>query len=159
MQPTDVSTHTAPLQTSEELVSVDGQHDDTPTVASLLDPARRVAQRGMTIIEIMVVVAIIGIIGTAIAFGATALFGDAQAEAAKTQISSIAKGLDVYYLKHREYPDNLQALVEEGKIKEKQLKDPWKQDFVYNVVSARKYELCSAGEDKSSGTADDVCND
>ena len=118
----------------------------------------RSLERGMTLVEIMVVMAIIAIIGTAIAFGVIPALAGSQKDAAKAQIETISKGLDTYYVKHREMPENLDALVEEEYLKADQLLDPWKKQFAYEVVSARKFLLCSGGEDKQPGNDDDICN-
>ncbi len=134
----------------------DGPKVDTAFTQALA-AARRGARRGMTIIEIMVVMGIIGIIGTAIAFGAIEMFGGGQVTGAEIQLKTVQKGLDSYYVIHREYPDRLEALVEEGMLEEKQLEDPWKKPISYSLTGARSYELCSGGEDLSVGSADDIC--
>lgn len=144
-----VQTHFTLAPTSAEL----------PTGESRLVTVGRALERGMTLVEIMVVMAIIAIIGTAIAFGVIPALAGSQKDAAKAQIDTISKGLDTFYVKHREMPDNLEALVEEEYLKADQLLDPWKKPFTYEVVSARKFSLCSAGENKQPGDEDDICND
>jgi len=114
-------------------------------------------RRGMTLIEIMVVVGIMAIIGTALAFGFIGIFSDSQGDAAKMQLQTISQGLDAYYVRHREYPDRLEVLVDEGMLEEKQLEDPWKKPIVYNLTSANTYEVCSGGEDLAVGGQDDIC--
>jgi len=111
----------------------------------------------MTLIEIMVVVGIMAIIGTALAFGFMEVFGENQGKAAKMQIDTIKMGLDSYYLSHLEYPDSLQTLVDGGKLEEKQLLDPWKQPIVFRLTGPKTYEICSGGEDGSIGGQDDIC--
>ena len=114
-------------------------------------------RRGMTLIEIMVVVGIMAIIGTALAFGFIGIFSDSQGDAANMQLQTISQGLDAYYVRHREYPDRLEVLVEAGMLEEKQLEDPWKKPIVFNLTSANTYELCSGGEDLAVGGQDDIC--
>ncbi len=131
---------------------------ERPTGEFRLVAIGRAFERGMTLVEIMVVMAIIAIIGTAIAFGVIPALAGSQKDAAKAQIDTISKGLDTFYVKHREMPDNLEALVEEEYLTTDQLLDPWKKPFTYEVVSARKFSLCSAGENKQPGDEDDICN-
>jgi general secretion pathway protein G len=120
---------------------------------------RKTAKRGMTLVEIMVVMAIIAIIGTAVAFGVIPALAGAQEDAAKTAIGNISKALDMYYMRNTELPQSLEALVEAGTLKAEQLQDPWKKPYQYNVVGTRNYKLCSGGEDGAMGGNDDVCND
>jgi general secretion pathway protein G len=120
---------------------------------------RKTARRGMTLVEIMVVMAIIAIIGTAVAFGVIPALAGAQEDAAKTAIGNISKALDMYYMRNTELPQSLEALVEAGTLKAEQLQDPWKKPYQYSVVGTRNYKLCSGGEDGAIGGNDDVCND
>lgn len=129
----------------------------TAALPDVLRAMRANARRGMTLIEIMVVVGIMAIIGTALAFGFMEVFGENQGKAAKMQIDTIKMGLDSYYLSHLEYPDSLQTLVDGGKLEEKQLLDPWKQPIIFRLTGPKTYEICSGGEDGSIGGQDDIC--
>jgi general secretion pathway protein G len=129
------------------------------TFQHLLRRLRRQAQRGMTLVEIMVVMAIIAIIGTAVAFGVLPALAGAQEDAARTAIGNISKALDLHYMRNTELPQSLDALVEAGTLKQEQLQDPWKKPFQYNVVGTKNYKLCSGGEDGAIGGNDDICND
>lgn len=122
------------------------------------------AARGMTLLEIMVVIAIIGIVATAITVGVVGYLNKAKVKACTALIQNISQQLDLHYATESEYPSSLSVLAE-GKgapLKEKQLKDQWGQDFIYNYPSQENdlvYDLCSSGPDKSQGTEDDICND
>jgi len=146
-----------PVAAEADVPTVEQELDAKPTVAEALRALKAGGRRGMTLIEIMVVVGIMAIIGTALAFGFMEVFGEKQGDAAKMQLDTIKMGLDGYYLSHQEYPDSLQVLVDEGKLEEKQLKDPWKQDIVYRLTGPKTYEICSGGEDGSIGGQDDIC--
>jgi general secretion pathway protein G len=120
---------------------------------------RRTAQRGMTLVEIMVVMAIIAIIGTAVAFGVLPALAGAQEDTARTAIRTISTALTAHYTRNFELPQSLDALVEGGMLKADQLQDPWKKPFQYNVVGTKNFKLCSGGEDGAIGGNDDICND
>ena len=120
--------------------------------------------RGMTLIEIMVVIAIIGILSTAIGYGVVSYLQKAKIDSAKAQLRTIANAVDMYAASE-DYPSNLGVLTE-GKnppLKDGQLKDPWKQEIIYNYPSQRgtggEFDLCSKGPDKKQNTEDDICHE
>ncbi len=120
------------------------------------------AARGMTLIEIMIVIAIIGIVGTAVAVGVVPQLNKARIKSAAAQISTIENAITMYSV-DEDTPASLEVLAQGAGalLKPKQLKDPWNQMFVYTYPSTdneREYDLCSNGPDKRSGTDDDICN-
>ncbi|HHW95761.1 MAG: type II secretion system protein GspG [Myxococcota bacterium] len=123
----------------------------------------KAAFRGMTLLEIMVVIAIIGIVATAVSVGVVGYLNKARVNATKSQIGTISNALQMYAL-DGDYPNTLTALTEGvgAPLKPKQLKDPWGQDFVYNYPAqdaTREFDLCSKGPDRRENTEDDICND
>jgi general secretion pathway protein G len=120
--------------------------------------SRQTAQRGMTLIEIMVVIVIIGVLGSAMAYGVFGMLGDAREDSAKAQVSTVGQVIEAHEAKHGSYPDSLQEMTEgkKAKLKIANLKDPWKQDLQYSQ-NGDGFSLCSNGADKKSGTEDDVC--
>ncbi len=128
--------------------------------------ARKPAQaafRGMTLLEIMVVIAIIGIVATAVSVGVVGYLNKARVNATKTQIGTVANAIQMYAL-DGDYPSSLTVLTEGAgaPLKPKQLKDPWGQDLLYNYPSQDanlEFDLCSKGPDRREGTEDDICND
>ncbi|MEL7537663.1 MAG: type II secretion system major pseudopilin GspG [Pseudomonadota bacterium] len=75
---------------------------------------RRAAQRGFTLIEIMVVVVIIGILAALIAPNVIGRVSDSQITAAKTDIRNIEAALNLFRLDNFRYPSTelgLEALV------------------------------------------------
>ena len=121
-----------------------------------------VNQRGMTLIEIMVVIAIIGILSTAIGFGVVNWMKQSKESVAQMTLDKVAQGLDAFYTIESEYPNSLEDLTA-GKnplLKEKDMKDPWKSELVYRYPgNDGEYDLCSKGEDKRENTDDDICKE
>ena len=120
--------------------------------------SQRSAERGMTLIEIMVVIVIICILGSALAVGVFGVLGDARVDTAKTQVNQIGGIIEAYEARNGDYPESLESLTEgkRPKLKKANLRDPWKSELQYSP-EGDGFTLCSAGDDKKSGTDDDIC--
>jgi general secretion pathway protein G len=118
------------------------------------DARRR--ERGMTLIEIMVVITILGLIAAAVAVNVVGQLSDAKIKQTKTDLHTIENCLDLYKVDKGRYPsteEGLQAVVTAGKCKA-QLKDPWKHDYVYlypGQVHPDSFDIKSYGSDGQPG--------
>ena len=122
-----------------------------------LKKLQRVFKRneGFTLIEIMIVVAIIGILSALVGPQLFKQIDSANVEAARTQIKSFESSLLLYNLENKRFPtseEGLQALIEGGHIR-KVPKDPWKRDYVYRSPGndGSEYEIISYGKDGQPG--------
>lgn len=119
-------------------------------------------QKGMTLLEIMIVLVILsGLIGV-LATQVTSRLGKARVQEAKIQMSEIQKALDMFYTECGFYPateQGLGALVEAPSncsnwgpdpYLKKTPKDPWGQNFIYELQNGRPF-LASLGEDQREG--------
>lgn len=120
--------------------------------------ARR-ARTGMSLVEIMVVIAIIGILTTVIAVNVTNIFQESNADNSRLAIKNIKTILDTYSLKHNgKYPGTSEGL---GALKkyfpdEQVPKDAWGNDFQYfapGTHGEHPYEVISLGSDGAEGGA------
>lgn len=120
----------------------------------------RRAQRGMTLIEIMVVVIIIGLIGTAVAVNVFGNLAEAKVKTAKSDIAKISEAVDTYKVLRGRFPtteEGLGLLVQEKLLKpnkEGKVKDPWDREYVYlspGQVHADAYDVKSYGADGAPG--------
>lgn len=128
---------------------------------------------GMTLIEIMVVVAIIAGITGLIAVNVVGRQEKANIQLTSTQISNVMGALDQYRLDNHRYPSSeqgLDALVHkpssgtvpksypDGGYIKKVPKDAWGQEFSYASPGnhGNKVEVWSAGPDGEEDTEDDV---
>ncbi|MBS2024354.1 MAG: type II secretion system protein GspG [Deltaproteobacteria bacterium] len=109
--------------------------------------------RGMTLIEIMVVLVILGLIAGAIGFNVFQSLKEGQIKAAKLDLKAISDAVDLYHVESGQWPDSLQQLVPK-QIKELR-KDPWGSEYSY-VRQGDGYEVYSYGPDKAQGGGDDL---
>lgn len=116
--------------------------------------------RGMTLIEIMIVLAILGGIAALLLPRFTGSLDKAKAREAKIQIGQIMSALSMYYTDCGKYPQSLTGLAEadancsnwgpEAYAKPKQLKDPWGNEFDYQL-NGGNFVIMSLGKDGSPG--------
>jgi general secretion pathway protein G len=121
---------------------------------------------GFTLLELLVVLAILGLIA---AFAAPRVFkylASARADSARVQIENLGQGLDLYKLEVGNYPPDLEALVQpppgeqrwNGPYLKKSVipKDPWGNDFIYRFPGEHgPYDLTSLGADNVEGGEDE----
>ena len=120
---------------------------------------------GFTLIEILVAVAIIGILGTVAVMNITANLEKAKVTAAKEAVNNLKAAVTNYYLQYKKYPGDLHALVEaKGDDEpvldggEGALEDPWGTEYKYEK-NGKKFAVISAGPDGDFGTDDDIRSD
>ncbi len=135
--------------------------------------ARRRAQAGFTLIEMLVVITIIGLIMALVAPRVLNYLSESKAKAAKIQIESFGSALDLFYLDSGRYPtsgEGLAALVQRpGNMATwngPYLKggvvptDPWGNPYVYRAPGEHgAYDIMSYGSDGQeggTGTASDI---
>ena len=125
----------------------------------------RTPQRGMTLIEILVVLVLIGIVLGIVGGNFIGRGEKAKADAARIEIGQIGQALDLYKLEIGRYPsssDGLQALVTapagasnwNGPYwKKAQIpKDPWGNEYRYTSPGQKgAYDILSLGADGKEG--------
>jgi general secretion pathway protein G len=120
---------------------------------------RKRNQRGMTLIEIMVVVAIISMLMGTVAIGAFSQLEKAKVKNAKMVIKSIEQALVAYQTDNTDScPKQLNDLYTQ-KYLTKEPKDPWGEPLVFKCPGEHNKDgadIVSKGKDKQEGTADDV---
>ena len=137
--------------------------------------SRAHAQSGFTLLEILVVIAILGLLIGLVAPAVLRQLGGARTSVARQSVERLASVLDLYKLDVGSYPTTDQGLVAlsarpsgvaawngpyiKGEV---QPLDPWSHPYTYASPGrgAREFELCSRGQ---NGTATDeasglICN-
>jgi general secretion pathway protein G len=123
------------------------------------------AQRGFTLVELLVVITIIALIMGIVGPRVLGYLSESKAKAAKIQIESFASALDLYYLDTGRYPagsEGLASLVRKpGNVSTwngPYLKggvvppDPWGNPYVYRSPGQNgTYDILSYGSDGTEG--------
>ncbi|MGF1614995.1 MAG: type II secretion system major pseudopilin GspG [Gammaproteobacteria bacterium] len=118
--------------------------------------------RGFTLLELLVVLAILGLIATFAAPRVFKYLASARIDSARVQIENLGQALDLYKLEVGTYPPDLEALVQppagearwNGPYLKKSVipKDPWGNDYVYRFPGEHgPYDLISLGADNAEG--------
>jgi general secretion pathway protein G len=122
----------------------------------------RAAARGMTLIEIMVVIVILGLIATAVAVNVAGQAEQARIRRAKSDVQRIAaEGIEAYRVMKGRYPsteEGLGVLIQEKFLKPNKeggkLVDPWDRDYVYlfpGQTHPEAFDVKSYGADGQPG--------
>lgn len=135
-------------------------------VAKIKRHGRR-ADAGVTLIEMMIVLVIIGIVAALIVPNVIGRPDQARVAVAKTDLRTIAASLEMYRLDNRSYPTVTQGLgaltrapteqpvpvnwVEGGYLPNVP-QDPWGNDYLYKMPGeAGPFDLVSLGADGAAG--------
>lgn len=118
-------------------------------------------QTGFTLLEILIVVALIALIGTLVARNVFGGSDRARARLAETQLTVLAGKIEQYELDVGALPQNLEDLVRQPSgasgwlgpyAKADELSDPWRRPIEYRVPGSEgRYELVSLGADGRPG--------
>jgi general secretion pathway protein G len=120
----------------------------------------RAAARGMTLIEIMVVLVIIGLIASAVAVNVVGRLAEAKIRQANNDVRQIADQVDAFHAMRGRYPtteEGLGVLITEKFLKPNKkgkLVDPWDQEYQYLYPGQShpdSFDVKSYGADKQPG--------
>ncbi len=122
-----------------------------------------VGRRGMTLVEILAVVVILGLIAGTLLIGFSGTFGKAKHELAKTGIGVIANKIETYRIERSSWPSNDLGLVglsdghalptDSFYLGPDKLLDPWSNQYLYLTPGpdGHPYEVMTYGADGQPG--------
>ncbi len=124
----------------------------------------RDASRGFTLLELLVVVAIIGLLVAYVGPRYVSQIGKSETAAARAQIEALAKALDTFRLDTGHYPSSAQGLAAlrvrpagetkwNGPYLQKDVPpDPWGKPYIYRTPGTKgDFDLNSYGRDGAPG--------
>lgn len=129
---------------------------------SYTHPQRR---RGLTLVELLAVVVILGLLAGSLAVGFSGAFARGKHELAKTGIGIIVQKVETYKIEHGAWPEaelGLAALGEPSAsptaayyLSANQLLDPWDRPYAIIIPGPGKhpYEVVTYGADGQPGGA------
>ena len=114
---------------------------------------------GFTLIEIMVVIAIIGLILTFVAPNVWNKLREAKVTTTKAKMTQLKANIEDYRRHNNRVPDGLDDLLQPSEKNlnepyvddESKLLDAWDNPFQYQKLSNTKYDIISLGADGAEG--------
>ena len=121
---------------------------------------RRAAARGVTLVEVLIVVAIMAVISGGVTLVAFPLFKESRIKIAVQGCMAVKQAAELHMNLEgsADQCPTIQDLVTSKKLDGKKISDPWGTD--YSVICAEgEIHAVSAGNDRKFGTQDDVRDD
>ena len=120
-------------------------------------------RKGMTLVEVLAVVVILGLIAATFAATFSGAFGRSKRELAKSGIGMVISKLEIYRMEHGKWPDDQIGLaaLSDGHtaptaayyLSQDQMLDPWNNDYQLIIPGpdGHPYEVISFGADGVPG--------
>lgn len=126
------------------------------TEIPLYKRVKRAAARGVTLIEILIVLAIIGLIAGGVAVVAIPRLAESRIQQAKIDARTIHPVAEKYRIDHPGQCPTVEQLRAERELSAaSKLTDPWDTPYAIRCDDDETYVL-SFGPDKKEGTTDDI---
>ena len=137
------------------------REDGTSKLWAIVTGRRRPGTRqgGFTLLEVMIVLALIGLIAGTIGVGVFKQYQKGQVRTAKINVKEIGDAITQYMIENNNECPKGMADLEAKKNIRKAFKDPWGKDFIIKCPGTNDTDgadVISTGPDKQEGTTDDI---
>ena len=122
---------------------------------------RRRDKAGFTLVELLLVVAILGVLAAVAVMNIGGFGTESRINATRASIAAIESAAKVWEIKNGKYPDSIDQMIKEGTLDNKSINDSFGNPFAFKKIqkSGRDFiEIRSAGPDGQMGTSDDITN-
>ena len=118
------------------------------------------ASPGMTLVEIMIVVIIMALIATGVAFAVIPMLGEARGTQTSTDMRVVQGAVTLYMVHHGSCPGSVGDLVDDGRLsRSARTTDAWNNEFQIICEGETEPIVISGGPDGQVGTEDDIRSD
>ncbi len=122
-------------------------------------PREPVRSHGFSLMELMVVIAILGILSTIVVTNVMPFLEKGKINATRTSIANLKAAVLNYYMNNNRLPDTLDAVTQPDpkNLDEPYIEDPdslfdsWENPFDYKLEGGRKFVITSFGADGMPG--------
>lgn len=122
--------------------------------------AARAVEAGFTLLEIMVVLAIIALLAGGVGAAVFRSFRRAQVQTARLRVKAARDATAQFMIDNSSAcPHGIEDLINQKYLDRNNSKDPWGKDLIFKCPGAQdtdSADISSAGPDKQDGTPDDI---
>ncbi|MCG5054805.1 MAG: type II secretion system protein GspG [Myxococcales bacterium] len=138
----------------------EGASGFAPGVVRALGTRVRRGDAGMTLLEVLIVLALISLIAGTIGVAVFNNFKKGQIKAAKLNVKEVSGAVQQYMIDNNsECPPTIDDLVSQKYLKKNNIKDPWGKPFTIKCPGDQDpdgIDVMSSGPDKQEGSEDDI---
>ena len=119
-------------------------------------------RHGFTLLELIVVITIIGLLGTFVVVKVQTVIPETQKTKIKHDLQAIVEAAEMYYFMNGSYPTSLGDLLS-GKTENgdetivlQKTADPWSNSYEYELVEGKPKAYCYGRDGEPGGQGDDA---